>query len=209
MSSNPDDLTTDQQPEGQQQPTPIEQVPPEELRKQLQLTRTEAARYRVKNRDLSKMIGTLTGEEVPEGSQPPDLATLKQRMDKRDGDRKSEVHTLRLDLGLERASRKHGVERPSVLKAFLTDAGTLASLDPLAATFEDDLSVIVEEAIENAPELRGRPGGDVPHTTGARFSAPAPSQQVTRSSLAGMTPTEVAESLRSGALDGILGRRGF
>src|SRR5437879_497077 len=70
--------------------------------------RSEAAKYRIQNRDLRKMLASVSGEELPAGAPPPDLATLKANLDKRE----SENRTLRLDLGLERASRRHDIQRP-------------------------------------------------------------------------------------------------
>jgi hypothetical protein len=208
MGLNPDDLaddpTTTEQPTGQQS----RELPPmtlESTHAELSRTRSEAAKFRTQNRDLRKLLSSVSGEEVPEGSHPPDLATLQSRFAHLTAGDKAAIVGLKLDLGLERASRKHGVERPSVLKAFLADGGKLTGLDPAAETFESDLSDLIAETLENAPELRGRsampPGG-----TGAQFRPGPTSQQITRGDLAHMTSSEIAEAHKTGKLDALLGR---
>jgi hypothetical protein len=148
--------------------------------------RSEAARYRVKNRELTQQLSALD----PEGAK----AILQEN------------RSLKMDLGLERASRRHGVERPSVLKAFLTDAGSLSSLDPSKPTFEDDLDVLVGETIVNAPELRGHP--PAAQRGGAQIlPQPRGMGQLTRADLQHMTGDEINAARSAGLLDQLLGRR--
>lgn len=207
MSSNADDLAA-ADATGQQQQTPIDQVPPE-FRAELQRTRGEAAKYRRQNGDIRKMLSTVLGEEVPEGSLPPDQATVTARFEKMIGGHKTEVRELKMRNGLLQVGHRLGVEDVDVLHAVLSQAGSIKDLSPDEPTFMDDLEGIVAETLENKPVLKGGRPSDIPSTTGARFTAPPQTarQQLTRQDLATMTPEQVDAARSAGLLDQLLGRR--
>jgi hypothetical protein len=209
MGLNPDDLTEDPAPGGQpqQQPRPIADLDPEALRHELQMVRGEAAKYRKSNRTFRTMLAELTGHEVPDGQVPPDLDTLKRGMDSRIG----EVRSLKIARGLDNAAHRHGVSDPDLLGAYLERGGRLKNLDPDAEDFADRIDELVAETVTEKPVLRGDPGatrtGGAAPTAGARFSGGEQHRaQLTRSSLASMTPEEVTDAMHRGLLDRLLGR---
>jgi hypothetical protein len=201
MGSTPDDLADNQQSDNQQQ----QQLPPEALHQELQKVRIEAAKYRTQNRDLRKLLSTLSGDELPEGQAPPALPTLQQRVEKMGAEHKAEVRTLKIQKQLIAASAKRGIEDADYLEYQLGRSGQLDGLDPDAEGFADDLDERVAELLVNRPELRGRQR-DIPITTGAQFRPGPASNQISRSDLANMTPEEIDAARRSGQLNAILGR---
>src|SRR5437867_3095006 len=125
MSHPPSDLNDTPPPDDQQQPPPPP-LTPELLHKELAKVRGEAAKYRTQNRELRKLMGELTGDDPASFTAPPDLNTLRQRYDERG----AELRATKLDLGIERAAHRHGVQKPAVLRAFLDAEGSLKAFDP-------------------------------------------------------------------------------
>ncbi len=207
MGLNPNDLADDPTPTGQQPPAGKPPLSVESLHQELQTVRSEAAKYRTQNRDLRKLLSTLSGDELPDGQAPPALPTLQQRVEKMGAEHKAEVRTLKIQKQLIAASHKRGLDDPDYLEYQLGRTGQLDGLDPDAEGFADDLDERVAELLVNRPELRGQhPTNFPPGGTGAQFRPSEPRVQLTRESLAAMSPEEVVAAKDSGLLDRMLGR---
>jgi hypothetical protein len=212
MAIDPGDLTDatdDTAPPTGQQRRELPPLTPETLHAELQSVRSEAARYRMQNRDLRKLLSTVSGEEVPEGRPAPDLATLQKRFESLTAGDKATIRTLKIQKHLLTTSHKHGIEDPEYLEFALSKSGSLSDMDPDAEGFVDDLDTRVEELLENRPEVRGRQGVVVPSPNTAQFRPTTLSTgQLSRAAVSSMSPEEISAALASGQLNALLGRKG-
>ena len=161
---------------------------PADWAEQRRALRKEAAGFRVQAREAKEALEKFG----PEGYQ----ATLKAK----DG----EIRELKVGKALAESFHKHGAAKPTLVRAFLAEAGQLGQFDPSAEDFLEHVDTIVGETLAANPELRGssaapRSGLDPSAASGAR-------PLLTREELAAMDPEAVIAARRRGDLDHLLGR---
>ena len=117
---------------------------------------------------------------------------------------RSEIRSLKVDLGLERAFAKHGAKR--LTRAVLIDSGAMAALDPAEGDFDQICSDLVSEVLEREPTLRER--GQIAATSGARFAGPGqpPSKQWSIEDVRNSDADSINQARAAGLLNQLLRR---
>ena len=112
---------------------------------------------------------------------------------------------MKVGKALAEAFHKHGAAKPSLVRAFLTDSGAMATFDPSSPSFEEHVSDTVAETLQRNPELRAQ---NIAQRSGGDFRGGVPSsKQITRQELAAMTPDEINRARQAGLLNDVLGRQ--
>lgn len=180
----------------------------QQLEKDLEAARKEAAGYRTQNKgqlaEIRKALAPLLGLEP--GTEPPaDAAALLAQLQQRDTKREQQLRELQLSNALQSAGAKHGADM-DLLVPHLRGSAALEKLDLNADTFAKDVSELVKGLLEKNPKLKASqaparssvdPGG-----------APPAVPQLTRAQLKGMTPEQIMEARQKGQLAEIMAGRG-
>lgn len=179
----------------------------QQLEKDLEAARREAAGYRTQNKgqlaEIRKALGPLLGLE-PGAEAPADAASLLAQLQERDNKREKQLRELQLSNALTAAGAKHGADM-DLLIPHLRGSAALEKLDLSSENFAKDVSEMVKGLLEKNPKLRATqvaarstvdPGG-----------APANVPQLTREQLKGMTPEQINEAREKGQLANLLAGR--
>lgn len=177
---------------------------------ELDKARKEAAGYRTGNRgamaEAAKLLAAASGVELPPDA-PPDLTTQVKQLIERDKARDARMRQLEIDNTLKDVLVKHGVDH-DMTRAMLAAQGTLNDLDPHVDGFVKTLDDAVKKLVTDKPNLKVATTPAPPTRTSAPMT-PGQNQtpQLSREELTAMKAEEVAEALKKGQLDEVLGRR--
>ena len=127
---------------------------PEKLRDELSKVRHESATYRTRLREANEQLQKFG---------PDADATLKAR--------DAEIRELKIGKALAESFHRHGAAKPTLVRAYLTEAGMLGQFDPSAADFLEHVDTIVSETLEQNPELRSSRRGPRSVSTPLRRAA--------------------------------------
>ncbi len=158
--------------------------------------REEAAGERVKRRALEEAWKTVG----------PDPATVQAQLAGASGT----IRQLKIDGALNNVFTKHGVV-PDLTRAVLATVPEFGKLNPDDADFTKALDAMVQATTTKHPQLKAgqAPPPPVPPRSGLPITGGgqvAPSQ-LSRENLKAMTPDQIADAVKRGELNDVLGRR--
>jgi len=157
--------------------------------------RSEAAEWRTKYRGL---------EEAYKGLGSPD--EIKNQLAQRDGT----IREHKVNGKLSEVFTKHSAI-PDLTRALLQTDPAFSKLNPDDPEFDKTVDSMVKVAVDKHPALKAGqapPTPPAPPRSGLPISGggqPAPTQ-LTRENLKAMTPEQIADAVRKGELDQVLGR---